>query len=209
MPNDKRDDKTITTAEYRITPGIYAREAVSHWTGRFWFLVALPIVALACYGVWFDWRFIVVTACIVFILFPSFAMAGFYMALTSRGARYALYPQRLTLPPDGSLTVRFSPIPPRPAHKARKAQRASEGAEDAPVDQPDAEKGGMPQAAPPPPLRLGRDQIESCKRWHRHTVVCGTDGLKLIIPDSAFGSIEDSIRFEQWIGAESLSQAPA
>ena len=66
MPDDNLDIQTINTAEYRITPGIYAREAVSHWTGRFWFLVALPIVALAAYGMWFDWRYIIVTACVVF-----------------------------------------------------------------------------------------------------------------------------------------------
>ena len=199
MPNDEKEIKTITTSEYRITPGLYAREAISNWTGRFWFLVALPLVALACYGVWFDWRYLVVTACIIFILFPSFAMAGFYMALTSRGARYALYPQTLTMPPDGSLSVVFSPIPARSDQKASPSGKAQDDGRHDTTDTDGAGGSAAPEAAPAP-IVLGRNQIESCKRWHRHTVVCGPDGLKLIIPDSAFRDLEENLRFEERLG---------
>lgn len=204
MPNDITDDRTsITTTEYRITPGIYAREAVSHWTGRFWFLMALPITALACYGVWFDWRYIVVTACIVFILFPSFALAGFNMALTSRGARYALYPQKVTLAPDDSLTVEFSPIPPRVTQRKKQALHDSDSDTEARdnADSSPEEIETMPAAPAPEPLVIGRDHIESCSRWKGHTVVNCANGLRLIIPDRSFTAPGDSIRFEERLGS--------
>lgn len=193
MPDDNLDIQTINTAEYRITPGIYAREAVSHWTGRFWFLVALPIVALAAYGMWFDWRYIIVTACVVFILFPSFAFAGFNMALTSQGARYALYPQQVTLTDTDTLTVTFSPIPPRVLRNSRYS----------PVNGDDAEavttetETILPEVPAPAPLSFSADRIESCTRWKRHTVVECHGGLKLIIPDTAFRSGSESFIFEQ------------
>lgn len=177
MNSSQENSSTIQTGEFRLGSTIHAREKVYHWSGKFWFIVSAPIVALGCYGIWIDWRFMVITASLVFILFPTFALAAYNMILTSQSAIRSMFPQRVTLKPDGSLLVKYSALQPTdrvPGHQA------------------------------PPDLMVPSEKIDWIRYWNRHTVVGYGGNRTLIVPDKSFRNTGEAREFYQRLEARNL-----
>lgn len=159
---------TITTRTFRTGTTPHVREAIRHLAGRFWWIVAAPIFALALYGVCIDWRYLIVTLCVIFLLVPTFALVGFNMLLMSESATRAMFPQQVSLSPDGVLTVEYSMLP------------ATEK---------------QPERPGPKPEVIPRRHIDRCELWRNSLVIKYGGTQTLIIPADAFETQNDIVEF--------------
>ena len=165
---DSNTKGIISTEEFRLGSTPHAREALAHWAGRFWFIVAAPIAALAIYGIWFDWRYMVVTACVIFRLFPTCAMVAFNMVLTSPSAIRSMFPQKVTIDPQGNITVTYSPLTP---------------------------DDKVPGKEAPATLYIPRDAVTTCRYWNHYTVLKYGEKETLMVPDKAFRTHTEATEF--------------
>lgn len=162
-------DQCVIATEV-FTPGAaaHAAEAMRHRLGKIWLPLALPVAVLALIGMT-DWRWLIVDAALLLTIYPFGVIAGWFGAMSSKSAIMAVYPQQITLTPDGTLTVSYRPLPP-----------------------PDDAGRDAPHPAPAP-IVLSVDMVSDCElRKNRIYLNFSRNSAirRLVIPVSAFSSTD-------------------
>jgi len=139
---------------------------------RFWMAGALPVAALAVYGLAYDSRMLFVAAAMIFILFPTLLFIGWYNILTRPWAVASLLPQRVTIEPDNEIIVEYQPMP---------RQQSK-----------DAEGQNRRKTAKPADLLIPPGDISGCHLHGDYIVITYSDSRELMIPLSAMPSPEAS-----------------
>lgn len=157
---------TIATSRFSIGPNVHARQAILRRAAKFWMAVALPVGILVVCGLAYDTRLLFVAAAVIFILFPSLLMIGWYGILTRPWAVASIFPQVVTLGPDNELTVEYHPMP-----------------------------GQDAAAAVPDDLVIPREEVGDCQLWGRNIIVVYGNGRELVVPISAFAGPDQASSF--------------
>lgn len=112
MTNDYK--KLIANATTEIfTPGssLYARYEMKRWLMKLVIPMAIPVIALMTIG-FADWRYWIVGAIILFMVYPLCALLGWFGLMAKPWATDAVYPQRIKVTEEQSLEItRYQPAP--------------------------------------------------------------------------------------------------
>lgn len=87
-------ESAITTT-YTLSPAAYARVVFTRIAMRYGPVAAIPLSAAIIYGMYADWRWLVVTAAIIFIAIPTILMFAWIYLLATPGVSEAIFPARL------------------------------------------------------------------------------------------------------------------
>lgn len=112
MDEDHRDPSRpgrIATSRFSLGASIHARQAITRRAARFWMAVALPIAVLVIGGLAYDTRMLFIAAAVMFIMFPTLLLIGWYGILSRPWAMASLFPQVVTLDTDNEISVEYAP----------------------------------------------------------------------------------------------------
>lgn len=106
------------------SPATYSRRLAMIWLERNWWMIVLPVAVCLIAGL-YDWRWLVVAFALLLIVWPGIMIIVFYDHALRPEARKAIMDKRVTVNPDGSLTVTYlsasttdTTPPPPPEHIA-------------------------------------------------------------------------------------------
>lgn len=183
-----------------FTPGsaLYARREMRRWIRRVWIPVVLPVIALcAIAAATADWRFLVVAAAVCFMVYPPIAMLGWFGAMSRRDAVRAIYPRKVSISADGTLTIVYL------NRKEKEKEGDKEDESDSAHGDPECSGDGDDKGALelPPPLTITLEEITgsemSGKVIEIEYCLDGNTGERQceLIPMSAFDTPADAMRF--------------
>lgn len=190
--------KEVVTGVFTPGSALYARREMRRWIRRMWVPVVLPVIALcAVAAAASDWRFIVVAAAVCFMVYPPVAMLGWFGAMSRQDAVRAIYPRKVSISADGSITIVYL----NRKEKEKDGDKEEES-DSAHGDSECSEDGDeKPALKLPPPLTITPEEItgsemsgkliaiEYCLDKHRNERQCE------LIPVSAFDTTADAMRF--------------
>ncbi|MCM1070627.1 MAG: hypothetical protein NC210_04275 [[Clostridium] fimetarium] len=94
----------ITTETFRTGSAPHAKRAALKSISRWWF-AAIPLAAMAVYGVAADIRWFITAAAILLLVIPVLILFGYVGAMADRDAIDAQFPRRVRFDTDGSITI--------------------------------------------------------------------------------------------------------
>lgn len=201
-------DAPLTTETFRVPPSTAARRGMVLWGRRFWFILAVPVAALLVIGIVNDWRLIIAALAIALIVYPGLLVLGWHAVLAKPWAIASYFPQRVTLHPDGEITVAYEALPPVVADQEHPPDSVQ-------PDVPDryrevarrhvwqqVRKGiHTGTSRSPLPLSIPAAEVTSARRWGRYVVLTYGSRQELFIPVAAMppGMEADLLEMEPYI----------
>lgn len=116
----------LSTDTFRVPPSTAARRGMVLWARRFWFVCAVPVVALIVLGGIYDWRWLVVGLLIALVVYPGLLVLGWHSVLSRPSAIVSYFPHRVDLATNGDLTVTYFPLPPPKEDAPEPSQKKSD-----------------------------------------------------------------------------------
>lgn len=104
-------ESAITTT-YTLSPAAYARVVFTRIAMHYGPVAAIPLSAAIIYGMYADWRWLVVAAAIIFIAIPTILMFAWIHLLATPGVSEAIFPSRLFFNgKENRLRIVYYPLP--------------------------------------------------------------------------------------------------
>ena len=98
----------VTSEVITVTPATYARAAMSRLAGRWWWVAVAPMALFAIASLW-DAAYLFAAFIWLLMLLPPALMIAYYSYLLKPEAAAMSRPHRVTIEPEGKLTVNFEP----------------------------------------------------------------------------------------------------
>lgn len=184
-----------------FTPGsaLYARREMRRWVRKLWVPVVLPVIALcAIAAATADWRFFVVAAAVCFMVYPPIAMLGWFGAMSRRDAVRAIYPRRISISANGTLTIVYLDRKDETGLKDELEDKPDSAHGDSEESEDSDDKGALEL---PPPLTITPGEITGSEMSGKMIEIeycpAGSHGERQceLIPVSAFDTPADAMRF--------------
>lgn len=99
----------ITSEVITVTPATYARAAMARLAGRWWWVAVAPMAMFLVASLW-DTAYLFAAFIWLLMLLPPALMIAYYSYLLKPEAASMARPHRVTITPDGQLTVDFEPL---------------------------------------------------------------------------------------------------
>jgi len=99
----------IRTQIFRTGPMSYITVAAELWLGRYWWLLAIPVVACMALGMAVNPAFLFVGFMLAMVCAPMILMFLFYAHALTPEARIAVLPHSVGVSPAGGVSVEFAP----------------------------------------------------------------------------------------------------
>lgn len=99
----------FTTSEFSICPNDYLKIETKRWLSKYWWIPALPILALLIYGVIFDIRFMLLGLILLFVIVPQILLLVYFSRALNPEIRQQLIKKQIIVNPEKSLQVILIP----------------------------------------------------------------------------------------------------
>ena len=106
MIHDVKCDIKATTEIFTPGAALYARAEMSRLLGKTAIPLSLPVITLATIGM-SDWRYIILAAIIIFMVYPSCAAIAWFRMLAKPEAVKAVFPRKIALTADNSMIITY------------------------------------------------------------------------------------------------------
>lgn len=106
----KKNEKipSVTSEVITVTPATYARAAMARLAGRWWWVAVAPMVIFLIASI-HDAAYLFAAFIWLLMLLPPALMIAYYSYLLRPEAAAMARPHRVTIDPDGHLTISFEP----------------------------------------------------------------------------------------------------
>ncbi len=102
---------TVITAQHRISANRYMTTVSEEWLGRYWWTLALPVVACLAVGAIVNAAFTFVAFMLLCLVIPFVLMMLYYNYALTPEATMAVRPHTVTLDPVSGIDLHFLPDP--------------------------------------------------------------------------------------------------
>lgn len=103
---------TIITNTHTVPPSAYVKINFAHMASRYGWIAAIPISLTLIYGMYADWRWLVVAAAIIFIAIPVLLMFAWIHMLARPEVSEAIFPRKLIFDQnENRIRVVYEPLP--------------------------------------------------------------------------------------------------
>lgn len=96
----------MTTNVITVTPATYARAAMTRLAGQWWWVIVVPMALFVIASLW-NTAYLFAALIWLLMLMPPALMIAYYSYLLKPQAAAMSRPHRVTIAPDGMLTVTF------------------------------------------------------------------------------------------------------
>ncbi len=101
--------RPFTTSPFSVPSGDYLSALGSRWFGRYWLVIAVPVLIMLTVGAVWDSRWLFVALIVGFIIVPMILSGLYYHYMLTPEMGRAVLRRSVICHPDGSLTVSYHP----------------------------------------------------------------------------------------------------
>ena len=157
----------LATRRYTLSPSVSARQTIVRRAGRYIAVALLPVAALLFAGIGYDSRMLYLAAILLFILYPTLMLFGWFRLLSNPWAVAAMYPHIVEIFDDKTIRVSYFAI--------------------------ENTDGKEHTGKVPPAIEISPEDIRRCYIWRDYVVIEDKMAHDFIIPFSAFADRADLV----------------